>query len=150
MVNAGESHGNACGLFISPEGWWILAGGNDPATLHPGGVLESAAGYPIRPISRIRPIWSHYPHPKSTFALKYEPLMRVENSLIPPLSPTSYRPIIRPKNKGIKPKSNRHKPKKFYHWLQRMATVHRNPTPANARYCQPTPATPLPLFLISN
>jgi hypothetical protein len=59
-------------------------------------------GHPIRPI---RPI---LPRPKSTFAipkstvdLGCEPLIRVENSLIPPPSPTCYRPISAPKIKGF-------------------------------------------------
>jgi hypothetical protein len=47
-------------------------------------------------------------HPKSTVDLRCGPLIKVENSLKPPLSPTCYRPLIRPENKGIKPKSNRH------------------------------------------
>ncbi len=54
-------------------------------------------GNPIRPIRRIRPI---PPHPKST-------LIKVENGL----SPTCHRPKIRPENKGIKPNTNRHRPK---------------------------------------
>ena len=64
---------------------------------------------PIRPISHIRLI----PLPKSTVDLGCGPLIKVENGLKPPLSPTSYRPIIRPENKGIKRKSNRHRPKNF-------------------------------------
>ncbi len=63
MVNAKDSHGNAYGILISPKGWRTLAGGNTPgnrpATLRPGGALESPAGYPIRPICPIRPIPSH-------------------------------------------------------------------------------------------
>jgi len=51
------------------------------------------------------------PHPKSTVDLGCEELIRVENGLRAPLSPTCHRPIIWPENKGIKPKSNRHKPK---------------------------------------
>ena len=66
-------------------------------------------GYIIRPIRHIRPI---APHPKSIVGC--EPLIKIENGLRPPLSPTSYKPIISPENKGIKPKSNRHKPKKGY------------------------------------
>jgi len=114
MVNARDSHGNAYGVFISPAGWWTLAGGNTPGNspdmLRPGGALESSVIYPIRPISRIRPI---PPHPKSTVELGHEPLIRVENGLRPPFSPACYRPLIRPENKGIKPKSSRHKPKFF-------------------------------------
>ncbi len=112
MVNARDSHGNAYGPFISPEGWRTLAGGNTPGnrptTLRPGGALESIVGYPIRPISPICPIPLHHPqtnpHPKSTLAnpkstvdLGCEPLIRVENGLRPPLSPTCYRPISGPK-----------------------------------------------------
>ena len=48
-------------------------------------------------------------HPKSTFGSICERLIRVENELLP----TSHRPKIRPENKGIKPITNRHKPKKF-------------------------------------
>jgi hypothetical protein len=55
-------------------------------------------GSPIRPIGPIRPI---PPHPKSI------PLIQVDTNL----SPTLYKPKIRPENKGIKPKSNRHRPK---------------------------------------
>jgi hypothetical protein len=50
-----------------------------------------------------------HPHPKSTVDIRRKPLIKVENSL----SPTCYRPIIRPENKGIQLKSNRHKPKNF-------------------------------------
>ncbi len=111
MLNARKSHGNASSVFISPEGCRILAGGNTPGNgpdmWRPEGAPESPIDYPIRPLSRIRPI----PHPKSTVDLGHEPLMRVENGLRTPLSPTAYKPIIRPENKGIKPKSNRHKPK---------------------------------------
>ena len=105
MVNARNSHGNACGLFISLEGWRILAGGSTPGahlvSLHPSGVLESTVGYLIRLISPIR----HIPplHPRS------KPLIKVATSL----SPTFHKPIIRPKNKGIKPNTNCHKPKKI-------------------------------------
>ncbi len=128
MVNARDSHGNAYCVFISLEGWWTLAGGNTPvnrsATLSPGRALESILSCPIRPIGSIRLILFHYPpthfHPKSTLAnpkstvdLGCEPLIRGENDLRPPLSPTRYQLIIRPENKGIKPKSNRHRPKNF-------------------------------------
>ena len=40
--------------------------------------------------------------------LNHSPLIKVENGL----SPTFHRPIIRPENKGIKPITNRHRPKK--------------------------------------
>ena len=121
MVSARNSRSNTCRIFISPEGWWTLAGGstpgNRPITLHPEGVPESIVGYPIRPISLISLI---PPHPKSTFTnskltvdLGHGPLIRVENRLVSYLSPACHKPIIRPENKGIKPKSNRHKPKKF-------------------------------------
>jgi hypothetical protein len=107
MVNARDSHGNAYRVFISPEGWGTLAGGNTPGnrptTLRPGGVLEITAGYPIRPIRPIRPILPHHPqtnpHPKSTVDLGCEGLIWVGNGLRPPLSPTSYRPISGPKIK---------------------------------------------------
>ncbi len=76
------------------------------------GAPESTARYPIRPI---RPIPSHFlpyiPNPKST--LGCERLIKGENGLRPPLSATRHKPIIRPENKGIKPKSNRHRPKNF-------------------------------------
>jgi len=62
MVNARNSHGNAYAVFISPEGWWTLAGGNTPDSrptrLRPGRALESIL-HPIRPISPIRPIPPH-------------------------------------------------------------------------------------------
>jgi hypothetical protein len=95
MVNASDSHGHAYGVFISPEGWRTLAGGNTPGAnpifLHPGGVPENTLGRPIRPIPPLHPPTTS--NPKSA------------------LSPTCHRPIIWPENKGIKPKSNRHKPK---------------------------------------
>ena len=47
--------------------------------------------------------------PKLTSPHPNQPLIKVDNSL----SPTNHKPIIRPENKGIKPKSNHHKPKKF-------------------------------------
>ena len=109
MVNARESHGNSYGVFISPEGCGTLAGGKTPGyravTLRPGRALESTIACPIRFISPIRPIPSRHPG--------CEPLIRVEHSLKSPLSPTRHKPIIRLENKGIKPKSNRHKPKYF-------------------------------------
>jgi hypothetical protein len=52
-------------------------------------------------------------HTKSTVDLGHEPLIRVENRLVSHPSPTCHKPIIRPENKGIRPKSNRHKPKIF-------------------------------------
>jgi hypothetical protein len=128
MVNARDSHGNACSVFISPEGWWTLAGGNSPgnhlATLRPGRAPESILSCPIRPIGPIRLIQFPHPqtnphpqstlaHPKSTVDLGCEGLIKFENGLRPHLSPTCYRPIIRPENKGIKPNSNRYKPKNF-------------------------------------
>ena len=68
------------------------------------------SGHPIRPIRRIRPI---LPRPKSTIDLGCEPSIKVDYSLGSPLSPALYKPIIRPENKEIKPKSNPYKPKKF-------------------------------------
>ena len=101
---------NRHGVFVSPAGCRMLAGGttpcNRPVFSHPGGSLESVVGHPLRPISRIRPISSR---PKSIVDLSGELLIRVDNSL----SPTHHKPIIRPENKGIKPKSNRHKAKNF-------------------------------------
>ncbi len=80
-------------------------------------------GHPIRPISPLPP------HPKSTVDLGCEPLIRVENGLRSPLSPTRHKPIIRPENKGIKPKSNRHRPKNFtlgrYAWWQATSVATR-------------------------
>jgi hypothetical protein len=119
MVNARDSHDNAYGVFISLEGWWTLAGGNTPgnrpATLRPGRMPESILSWPIRPIGPIRLIQFPHPqtnpHPKSTLDLGCEGLIKVENGLRPPLSPTRYQLIIRPENKGIKPKSNRRNPK---------------------------------------
>ena len=109
MANARKSQGNAFGVFISPEGWRTLAGGNTPGNdttmPHPEGVPESTVGYPIRPIRRI--CINPHCHPE------YELLIKVENDLGSSLSRSSHRPIIRPENKGIKPKSNRHRPKKF-------------------------------------
>ena len=57
-------------------------------------------GHPISPIDPIRPIMS---------LTLNQPLIKVENGL----GHASYKPIIRPKNKGIKPNTNRHKPKNF-------------------------------------
>ena len=139
MVNASHSHGNQQGetppqaLTENPNEVQSFSPGlprEAVATL--GGTLQNLTadleaarsakficGYLINPI---RPIPLHYPptnlHPKSTFAyskstvnLGCEPLIKVENGLRPPLPPTRHKPIIRPENKGIKPKSNRHKPK---------------------------------------
>ena len=93
MLTALKSHSNAYSVFISREGYGTFAGsntlGNASATLRSGGVPEKTVAYPIRPICRIRPI-------------------------LPLRSPTCYRPIIRPENKGIKPNSGRHKPKSFH------------------------------------
>ncbi len=182
MVNARDSHGNASGVFISLEGWWTLAGGNTPrnrpATLRPGRAPESILSCPIRPIGPIRLIQFPHPqttphpqstlaHPKSTLALGCEGLIKVENGLRPHLSPTCYRPIIRPENKGIKPNSNRYKPKNLImsRYAKRLparvwpsakpghdAANHPQgphscplfwyPTPTIASLCQPMPATP--------
>ena len=117
MVKAKDSHGNACGAFISPAGWRTLAGGSTPGdvlgTLHPGGVPESTFSWPIRPIGRIGSIPPGHP--------RCIPLIKVVTTL----SPSGYQPIIRPENKGIKPNASRRKPKKFY---LRFGT-----------HCQPTP-----------
>ena len=107
MCNDQKSHGNVYGAFISLEGWWTLAGGNTPGndatTLHPGGVPESTVGYPISPIRPIRPIPPHpkstLAHPKSTVDLGCEPLIRVDNGLIPSSSRTRYRLKSGPKTK---------------------------------------------------
>ncbi len=72
-------------------------------------------GYPIRLIGPICPI----PHRRPGCEL----LIKVENSLRTPLSSACHKPIIRPENKGIKPKSNCHKPKKIYHWLLRLVAI---------------------------
>ena len=121
VTKANKSHGHASGMFISPEGWRTLAGGNTPGnrpiTLHPEGVPESTVGYPTSPISLTPPIPPHpkstFTNPKSTIDLGYKPLIRVENRLVSYPSPACHKPIIRPENKGIKPKSNRHKPKEY-------------------------------------
>ncbi len=94
------------GILISPAGWRTLAGGNTPDNfpfaLRPGGSPESTVVYrPIRPIRRIRPILRRDPRCK--------PLIKIKNGL----SPIFYKPKIRPENKGIKPITNRHKPKNF-------------------------------------
>ena len=52
-------------------------------------------------------------NPKSTLSPVCERLIRVENKLVP----TCHRPKNRPENKGIKPITNRHKPKNFSHAL---------------------------------
>ena len=134
MVNARNTHGNGR-TVVSPQAQTENPNGVQSfspglprvaaATLgyisqNPTANFEAArsakfiCGYPI---GLIRPIPPHHPsthpHPKSTVDLEFEPLIRVENGLLPPLPPTCYRPIIRPENKGIKPKSNRHKPKNF-------------------------------------
>jgi hypothetical protein len=56
---------------------------------------------------------STLPHPKSTVDLGCEGLIKVENGLVQTSPPTCHRPKIRPENKGIKPITNRHKPKNF-------------------------------------
>ncbi len=174
MANARGSHGNAASVFISPAGWWTLAGGNTPGndriTLRPeareylsscaltSSRLKSSTSryFPAKPLienhnvvpsfspelaarrptpgklsHKIQPLISHEcrprearikiaanspkiqnstlkiqhcfphpstnPHPKSTVELGHEPLIRVENGLKSPLSPTCYRPKSGPK-----------------------------------------------------
>ena len=60
---------------------------------------------PIRLISQYHSLT--HPHRKSTLSSVCERLIRVENDL----PPTCHRLKIRPKNKGIQPFTNRHKPK---------------------------------------
>ncbi len=62
-------------------------------------------------------------HPKSTVDLGYKGLIRVESSLTSHPAPTCYRPIIRPENRGIRPKSNRHKPKTISPVADRVAVT---------------------------
>ncbi len=112
MVNARDSLGNAYGVLISPESWRTLAGGNGPVMLRPGEALDSIAGCPIRPIRRIRPILPLY----LPLLTPNQLLIKVDYSLRPPLSQASHKPIIRPENKGIRPKSNRHKPNYSNGW----------------------------------
>ena len=120
MVNARNSYGNGRGVMSSRE---LTDNPNGVQSFSPGLPRQAAAtlggtsqnptadseaarsakficGYPIRPIRRIRPI------PPSH--LGREPLIKVKNGLKPPLSLTCHRPKIKPENKGIKPKSNRH------------------------------------------
>ena len=105
MVNARNNHGSALRRIHPP----VATGRMTLAWLSfsklPGrtkrkiqGLSESTVGYPISPI---RPIPPHH--------LIYEPLIKVATSL----SPTRYQPIIRPENRGIKPITNRHRPKIF-------------------------------------
>ena len=58
MCNDQKSHAAARGIFISPEGWRILAGGNTPGNgpdiLRPEGALERIPCCLIGPISPIR------------------------------------------------------------------------------------------------
>jgi hypothetical protein len=99
MVNARKSHGNAYSVFLSLEGWWILAGdnipGNHPAALRPGGSPESTIGSTIGPTSPIGPIPPHpkstLTHPKSIVDLGCELLIRVENGLRSASPRTCYR-----------------------------------------------------------
>ncbi len=101
----GDAHGKVSPPLLSLKGWWALAGGNTPGNrpvaLRPEGALENTLGCPIRRISPIRPILFHHPpassYPKSTVDLGCEPLIKVENGLRSPLSPTCYRPISGPK-----------------------------------------------------
>jgi hypothetical protein len=107
MVNARKSHGNAYSVFLSLEGWWILAGdnipGNHPAALRPGGSPESTIGSTIGPTSPIGPIPPHpkstLTHPKSIVDLGCELLIRVENGLRSIPLRTGHRPISTPKIK---------------------------------------------------
>ena len=104
-----------------------------------GAKTESAkliCGYPIRPIS---------PIPSGHSA----PLIKVENGLGSTPSPTFHKPKIKPENKGIKPKSNRHKPNffttRFGGWLARKGghVVVRPPWYLVHNLC---PSVPLALF----
>ncbi len=61
-------------------------------------------------------------------------------------SPTRHKPKIRPQNKGIKPKSNRHRPKKFIITFRVWWLSVRIPC-ANLRNSTQTCATPYPPFL---
>jgi hypothetical protein len=153
MVNARSSHGNAHGLFISLEGWRTLAGGNTPGhllfVLRPERSPECILGYPIRPTHRIRPIPSRpkstFAHSKSTFDLGRELLIKVENYLISPLPPTSYKPLIKPQNMGIEPKSNLYRPKRFVPPLIKSKKISSTPdasilNPAKPYYTPLNPA----------
>ena len=112
MFSAQKSRGNASRVFARLEGCWTLAGGNTPGnrpvTLRPERAPESTPCCPISPIGPIRPIPS--PHLRPLLTLN-QPLIRAENGLRSTPSPTCYKPIIRPGNKGIRPKSNHHRPK---------------------------------------
>jgi hypothetical protein len=104
---ADDSRPGSASLRAQP---WVKSHKNPSPDCEAARSAKFICGCPIRPISPIRPI---PPHAKSTIDSEREPLIKVDSNLPPPLSPTCYRPIIRPENKGIKPITNRHKPKKF-------------------------------------
>jgi hypothetical protein len=122
MVNARDSHGSQHGkilpqaLIENPGGVREISPGSSAQRDHPGyrhclikldpeGVARAQTR--ARLTFALLSLSALLSHPKSTLGSLCGWLIRVENSL----SPTCYRPIIRPENKGIKPFTNRHKPK---------------------------------------
>ena len=112
MVKARHIHGNGQGE-MSPQA--LTENPNGVQSFSPGLPREAAAtlggtsqnptanseaarsaklicGFPINPISLIRPILPHF---KSTVDLGCEPLIKVENGL----RQASYKPTIRPENR---------------------------------------------------
>jgi hypothetical protein len=75
-----------------------------------------------------------HPHPKSTLGSVCEGFIRVENGLVP----ASHKPKNRPENKGIKPFTNRHKPKSDRRKVMqaKRPKVSRRPS---SGYCLPYP-----------
>jgi hypothetical protein len=106
-VRADDSSPGSASLRAQP---WVKSYKNLSADSEAARSAKLICGHEIRIQNLIRK-GSNHAHPKSTVDLGHEPLIRVDHTLISPLSPTCYRPIIRLENKGIKPKSNRHKPK---------------------------------------
>ena len=229
MINARHSHGNAYGVFISPEGTRTITGGNTPGndriTLRPEGRQNTSNScaltssrlkssvtsryFPAKPLienhnvvpsfspglavqrptpgklsHKIQPLISREggprearirtaanspkiqhcfphpqtnPHPKSTLAhpkstveLGHEPLIRVENGLRSPLSPTSYRPKSGPKIRESNQNQTATNRKKISLLLSARSLFHPSSSIfvwlPYASLCQPLPAYPHPCF----
>ncbi len=136
---ADDSSPGSASLRAQP---WVKSHKNPSANSEAARSAKLISGHPIRPIRPIRPI-PHTTH-QTLLPLK-QPFFKVENDL----SLAFHKPKIRPENKGIKPKSNRHKPNffttRFGGWLARKGghVVVRPPWYLVHNLC---PSVPLALF----